>query len=159
MSRGIRAAEPRDLGQIFTLQRASFVDEARIYDTPFVPALDETFDEFTERMQASLTWVAVHDERIVGSVSLRKHDHDVPHIQRLMVAPDCRGQGISSVLLQVVEDHAQAGGHETLQLIVGDLATDNRAIYTHLGWIETSSERLAGFEHVVLHTMTKQLTA
>ena len=31
MSRGIRAAEPRDLGVIFTLQRAAFVDEARIY--------------------------------------------------------------------------------------------------------------------------------
>jgi hypothetical protein len=35
-----------ELGRLrpsFTLQRASFVDEARIYETPFVPALDETF--------------------------------------------------------------------------------------------------------------------
>ena len=108
-------------------------------------------------MHVSVSWVAVHDERIVGSVSLRTYRRGIPSIERLMVAPDCRGQGISTVLLQVAEDHARANGHTMLQLIVGDLAVANRAIYTHLGWVEESSERLAGFEHVVLHTMTKQL--
>jgi len=74
-----------------------------------------------------------------------------------MVAPDCRGQGIASVLLQAVEDAAREAGHRSLQLIVGDLATANRAIYGHLGWTEVASEHLEDFEHVVVHTMAKPL--
>ena len=158
MGRSIRRLDSADYGQVFTLQRASFVDEARIYETPFVPALDETFDEFIARMDASTSWVAAHDGRIVGAISLRTYRRRIPSVERLMVAPDCRGQGISSVLLQAAEDHAKVSGHNVLQLIVGDLAVANRAIYTHLGWTESSSERLPGFGHVVVHTMLKQLT-
>lgn len=157
MTRSIRVATPADLGEIFTLQRAAFVDEARLYETPFVPALDETHDELRSRMAASTSWVATDGQRIVGAVSLRVYRNDVPDVERLMVAPDCRGQGIASVLLQVAEDAARDSGHSSLQLIVGDLAEVNRSIYNHLGWIEHSSERLAGFEHVLLHTMTKEL--
>lgn len=157
MTRSIRLATPADLGEIFTLQRAAFVDEARIYETPFVPALDETQDELRARMAASTSWVAIDDHRIVGAVSLRIYRHDVPDVERLMVAPDCRGQGIASVLLQVVEDAARDSGHTSLQLIVGDAAENNRAIYAHLGWVATSRDMLDGFDHVVLHTLTKQL--
>ncbi|MFT4990230.1 MAG: GNAT superfamily N-acetyltransferase [Acidimicrobiales bacterium] len=157
MGRSIRAVEPSDLGEVFTLQRAAFVDEARLYETPSVPALDETFEDFTQRMASSTSWAAIQGNRIVGAVSLRTQRRGIPNVERLMVAPDCRGQGISSVLMQTVEDTARSAGHQSLQLVVGDLATNNRAIYGHLGWIEQSSERLAGFEHVLLHIMIKTL--
>lgn len=158
MDRSIRLVEPSDLGEIFTLQRAAFVDEARLYETPFVPALDETFDDFIQRMASSTSWAAIQGNRIAGAVSLRTYRRGIPDVERLMVAPDCRGQGISSVLLRAVEDTARSAGHKSLQLIVGDLATNNRAIYVHLGWVEESSEHVVGFEHVLLHTMVKQLT-
>ncbi len=156
-TRSIRSLTSTDYGQVFTLQRAAFVDEARLYETPYVPALDETFEELTSRLEASNSWVATLGERIVGAISLRKYRDGVPDVERLMVAPDCRGQGIASVLLNSAEDHAREQGHEVVQLIVGDLATDNRALYRHLGWVERSTETLAGFDHVVLHTMTKPL--
>lgn len=157
MGRSIRAVEPSDLGEVFTLQRAAFVDEARLYETPFVPALDETFEDFTQRMASSTSWAAIHGNRIVGAVSMRTYRRGIPDVERLMVAPDCREQGISAVLLQVVEDTARSAGHQSLQLIVGHVATNNRAIYGHLGWVEESSENLVGFEHVLLHTMVKTL--
>jgi len=157
VSRAIRRAEPGDLGEIFTLQRAAFVDEAWVYETPFVPALEETYEAFAERMHGSTSWVATNNDRIVGAVSLRTCRIDTPDVERLMVAPDCRGQGIASVLLQAVEDAAREAGHRSLQLIVGDLATANRAIYAHLGWTEVASEHLEDFEHVVVHTMAKPL--
>ena len=157
MTRQIRPAIPGDRGALFTLQRASFVDEARLYETPFVPALDETFDQFNRRHDASLTWVAEFDGRIVGAVSLRDYRPGGPDVERLMVAPDCRGQGISSVLLRVVEDHAHANGVEALQLIVGAVAEQNREIYRHLGWEEGEHTPLAGFEHVILVSMSKRV--
>jgi len=154
----IRQATERDYGEIFTLQRAAFVDEARIYQTPAVPALEESLDELTARMDHSTSWVAQRDGRIIGSVSLRNYRDGGPDIERLMTAPDCRRQGLSRQLLAAAETHAQAMGYAQIQLIVGDLATANRAIYTHLGWTEVSSEAAPGYEHVVLHTMVKRLT-
>jgi GNAT superfamily N-acetyltransferase len=156
-ARSIRPLSSADHGEVFTLQRAAFVDEARLYETPSVPALDETLEELTSRLEASTSWVATLGERIVGALSLRNYRDGIPDIERLMVAPDCRGQGIASVLLNTAEDHAREQGHQVLQLIVGDLATDNRALYRHLGWVQRSTKRLAGFDHVVVHTMTKQL--
>ncbi len=157
MTRSIRQAQQPDLGELFTLQRAAFVDEARIYGTPFVPALDESFNEFATRHAASTSWVAEYDGRLVGAVSVRNYRPGGPDVERLMTAPDCRGQGISSVLLKVAEDHALANGFDAIQLIVGEKATDNRSIYRHLGWVEGAHEPLAGFEHVILVTMSKAL--
>lgn len=151
----IRPSAERDYGALLTLQRAAFVDEARIYNTPFVPSLDETFDELTTRMNETTSWVAELDGRIVGAVSLRNYRDGGPDVERLMVAPDRRGMGISSMLLAALERHAVDQGHHQLQLIVGDLAADNRAIYNHLGWTEQYSHRLQGADHVLLHTMSK----
>ncbi len=153
----IRQATASDHGAIFTLQRAAFVDEARIYGTPFVPALDETLTELIHRLGNSTTWVAEDDRRIVGAISLRSYRPGGPDIERLMVAPDCRGSGIASLLLSEVETHAVDNDVPQLQLIVGDLAHNNRAIYKHLGWVEQSSHRLEGFDDVLLRTMTKQI--
>lgn len=154
----IRLSTDLDYGAVLTLQRAAFVDEARIYETPFVPSLDETLDELAARMRSSTSWVAEFDSRIVGAVSLRSYRTGGPDVERLMVAPDFRDQGISSQLLTTLEKHALANGHTHLQLIVGDLATDNRALYRHLGWVEHHSHPLEGAAHVLLHTMIKQLT-
>lgn len=156
-ARRLRQAEAADHGAIFTLQRASFVDEARLYGTPHVPALDETLEALTERLSRSTSWVAEVDGRIVGAVSLRSYRLGGPDIERLMVAPDMRGQGIASVLLAVAEDHARSLGQERVQLIVGDLAEANRAIYEHLGWRHVSTEPLEAFPDVIVHTMAKAL--
>jgi len=153
----IRPASPDDFGAIFTLQRAAFVDEARLYGTPDVPSLNETLDELTARMAQSTSFVAVDGHRIVGAVSLRTYRNDVPDVERLMVAPDRRGQGISTQLLAHVEDHAREQGQRCLQLVVGAVAETNRAIYRHLGWVDHSIESLEGFDDVILHTLVKQL--
>lgn len=153
----IRSATVQDYGPVLTLQRAAFVDEARIYETPFVPSLDETLDELTTRMESSTSWVAELNGRIVGAVSLRNYRDGGPDVERLMVAPDCRGQGISRQLLATVEEQAIRSGFAELRLIVGDLATDNRALYNHLGWVEQFSHPLEGAQHILLHTMTKRL--
>lgn len=151
----VRIAEPADYGEIYTLQLAAFVDEARLYGTPDVPALNDTIEEFRDRLSTCESWVATDQNRIVGAVSLRYSG--VPYVERLMVAPDRRGEGIGSELLKVLELAAIQAGHKSLQLIVGALAVDNQLIYEHLGWQRTGSFELAGFEGVLLHTMTKKL--
>ena len=150
----IRPAVTKDYGEIMTLQRASFVDEARLYGTPDVPALNESAQELSDRLAKSRTWVAIDQTRIIGAVSLRAYRGD-PDIERLMVAPDRRGEKISSQLLAAAEHAAIKSNIRSLQLIVGDLAVDNQRIYAHLGWHRVSSFQLAGYEGVLLHNMAK----
>ncbi len=151
----IRVAEPADYGEIYTLQLAAFVDEAQLYGTPDVPSLNDTVEEFNAKLSTCDSWVATDHGRIVGAVSLSSSG--APEVERLMVAPDRRGEGIGSKLLKVLELAAIEAGHKSLQLTVGDLAVDNQLIYEHLGWQKTDSFDLAGFEGVVLHNMTKKL--
>lgn len=152
----ITTATSADHGEIFTLQRAAFVDEGRLYQSLDVPALSETLTEFKARLEQSRSWIAVEQNRIIGAVSLRTASR-IANLERLMVAPDRRGEGISSTLLKVVERAAIEAGHSSLQLVVGDLALDNQQIYEHLGWRRCNSFHAEGYQHVILHHMSKDL--
>lgn len=146
-----------DYGSIFTLQRAAYLDEARLYRTVDTPALNETFVQFSARLDGSDSWVATDQDRIIGAVSLRA-DGDIHEVERLMVAPDRRSEGVSTRLMDAVEHSAIDAGLGSLQLTFGDLALNNQSIYEHLGWRRIDSFHPAEFEHVLLHVMTKNLT-
>lgn len=143
-------------GEIFTLQRAAFVNEARLYGTPDIPSLNEEFDDFCARMSESDSWAAFDGNRIVGAVSLRIY-RGAPDVERLMVAPDRRGEGIATMLLRALEDASIESGHNTIQLIIGDAAIENRLIHTHLGWLQVDTFQLSENPNVILHTMNKKL--
>lgn len=154
----IHLAEPADFGEMYTLHLAAFVDEARLYGTPDVPPLNESILEFKERLLVSDSWIATDKKRIVGAVSLRAY-RGVPDVERIMVAPDRRGESVGSALLTAVEQAAIEAGHTSIQLVVGDLAVNNQSIYEYLGWHRTKTYHLKGNEQILLHDMTKELAA
>jgi len=92
----IRSAVPADTGEIFTLQRAAFVDEAWVYGTADVPSLTETLADTEARLAWSFTLVGTEAQRLVGAVSLRSYRPGGPDVERLMVAPDRRGAGLAA---------------------------------------------------------------
>lgn len=153
----IRPAVPGDSGEIFTLQRAAFVDEAWVYGTAEVPSLTETLAETEARLTSSFTLVGVNGSRLIGAVSVRPYRDGGPDIERLMVAPDQRGEGRASRLMDAAEDHARSAGETQIQLIVGELAVLNQRLYRRLGYEVTNRFPLASHPHVVLLSMTKQL--
>ena len=157
MTNLIRTATAADLGELFTLQRAAFVDEATLYGTPDVPALTESIDDFTARHGRSTTFVSERGPRIIGAVSLIRHD-ELFDVERLMTAPDARGSGVASALMTHVDDHLRASGESAVQLVVGERAEDNRRLYGRLGYAETARWASAEFPDVVLIRMIKQLT-
>jgi len=156
MSMEIHKATVEDYGEMFTLQRAAFVDEARLYGTPEVPALIESFDKFAGRLSLSKSWIARDGGRVIGAVSLCSRMAE-PEVERLMVAPDRRGEGIGSLLMKTVERASLDLGHSTLQLVVGDLAKNNQRMYERLGWKWSSTSSLNGNSEVILHTLMKRL--
>ncbi|MDY7104911.1 MAG: GNAT family N-acetyltransferase [Actinomycetota bacterium] len=154
----IDRATVEDHGELLTLQRAAFVDEAHLYGTPEVPALDETFAELDARLRRSHTIAARLDGRgrIVGAVSLRS-DRVPPAIERLMVAPDQRGLGLATRLMAGIEAVARQDGHREVRLVVGEIASGNRRLYERLGY--RYLERSVVFGDVGVWTMAKALPA
>ena len=132
--------EPRDAGELLTLQRAAYVTEARRYGDPELPALTQTLEELREELAGSLAYKAVEGYRMVGAVRARV-DGSVLHVGRLTTAPDRQGRGIGSRLLATVEA-GHGPGVRTAALFTGHLSTDNLGLYARRGYVEQRREAL-----------------
>lgn len=124
-------------GELYTLQRAAFVDEAMAYATPEVPALTETLTGFTSRTRSlDRLLIATDQFRIVGAVGARITDN-VPWLERLMTAPDRRGEGIGRQLVTTTTEHYRDQGFCEVSAVVGDRNPLLRAFYISLGFAVT----------------------
>ncbi len=137
----IRPIAPDDAGEVLTLQRAAFVQEALIYGTPHMPPLTQTLDEITAELEENLGCVALRGSRIVGAVRAR-HDGSLLLIGRLAIAPDQQGGGIGTALLDAVERRGMDAGATVAELFTGSLSEANLRLYQRQGYAE--SERVPG---------------
>ncbi|MCQ4145018.1 GNAT family N-acetyltransferase [Vogesella sp. AC12] len=82
-------------------------------------------------------WLAISEGCIIGSVQLapcgKTNGRHRAEIQKLMVHPDARGQGVAAKLMQQAEAAAQADGR---LLLVLDTDADSLAarLYPRWGW-------------------------
>ncbi|QLD13250.1 GNAT family N-acetyltransferase [Microbacterium oleivorans] len=135
----IRPIDPADAGEVLTLQRAAFVQEALIYDAVDMPPLTQTLEELEAELVGNLGLVAVDDGRIVGAVRARV-DGDLLLVGRIAIAPDQQGSGIGSALLAAVEARGRDAGAGTAELFTGSLSEANLRLYEREGYRE--SERV-----------------
>ncbi len=133
----IRDAARQDAGELLTLQRACWVQEAIANDTLDIPPLRETLDEVEESLSRWSTWVLRRAGRLVGSVRGRlvggPQGECSWEIGRLMVAPDRQGSGLGRALLA----HAEARAPEQARrctLFTGLASHDNLRMYLAAGF-------------------------
>ncbi len=136
---GIRPIEPDDAGEVLTLQRAAFVQEALIYDAVDMPPLTQSLDELRAELEDNLGCVAVAGGRIVGAARARRDD-DVLLIGRIAIAPDQQGAGVGTLLLTAVEQRGRQAGASVAELFTGSLSEANLRLYEREGYAE--SERV-----------------
>jgi len=132
----IRPIEPADAGEVLTLQRAAFVQEALIYGSPDMPPLTQTLEELQAELAENLGVVAVDGARMVGALRARV-DGDLLLVGRIAIAPDRAGEGIGSALLEAVERRGAAAGATEAELFTGSLSEANQRLYERLGYAET----------------------
>ena len=81
-----------------------------------------------------------------------------PHLEVLLdniaVRPDRQGSGIGRRLMAFAESEARRLGHAELRLYTHVAMTENIALYTRLGFVETGRGHQAGYDRVF---MRKQL--
>ncbi|MBE2997274.1 GNAT family N-acetyltransferase [Nocardiopsis sp. HNM0947] len=154
----LRPAGPDDAGELFTLQRAAFVDEAQAFGDPFTLPLTESLDRVRTLLgdPDTLVLCAVAGARMAGSVRLRFLGPGAV-LSRLAVAPDLRGLGIARRLLEEAEERARAHDPAPTSLTLSAGAHDpaQMRLYRSLGLAETSRERIA--DHLVMVHMRKEL--
>ena len=132
----VRLVEPADAGELFTLQRACWVQEQQDNPGVTIPALEESLGDLREWIATDTVLVARSAGRLVGAVRARLHpgpDGDVWDIGRLMVAPDLQGRGLGRALLARIE--AQAPSTATgFELFTGVGSARNQKLYKKAGY-------------------------
>ncbi|WP_194396730.1 GNAT family N-acetyltransferase [Microbacterium atlanticum] len=137
----VRPIRPDDAGEVMTLQRAAFVQEALIYGTPDMPPLTQTLEEVESELHENLGCVALDGSRMVGVVRARL-DGSLLLVGRLAIAPDRAGEGIGTTLLAAVERRGAEAGATEAELFTGSLSEANLRLYEREGYVE--SERVRG---------------
>ncbi len=123
-----------DAGEILTLQRACWVQEALANQTLEIPALRESTDEVEEALGQWHYYVARAAGRLVGAVRGRL-EGQIWDIGRIMVAPDLQGRGLGRALLEHIEAAAPTTA-TTCSLFTGARSKQNLRMYKKAGFRE-----------------------
>ena len=111
----LRQATADDLSKIATLMHESFVEYRSLYTEEAFLATTPTAEQIATRIKEGPVWVAEHNGRIVGTVSVVPRGDDL-YIRGMAVLPKARGLQLGQQLLKRVEDFARAQGHQRLVL-------------------------------------------
>uniref|UniRef100_UPI003FA34E0F tRNA (guanosine(37)-N1)-methyltransferase TrmD n=1 Tax=Nocardioides sp. N13(2025) TaxID=3453405 RepID=UPI003FA34E0F len=131
----VRPAVLADAGELYTLQRACWLQEMEANPGVEIPALRESLDD-VRRGLGEWTVRVVREPstgRLVGAVRGRLDRHGEWDIGRIMVAPDLQGRGLGRALLELVEALAPAEV-TTYVLFTGAGSADNLRMYKKAGF-------------------------
>lgn len=127
------AATRADAGELLTLQRACWLQEAIANDSVTgIPALHETLDDVVAWLADWTTFVVRSHGRLVGAVRGRM-EGDAWDIGRIMVAPDLQGRGLGRLLLEHIQAVAPAAAASYV-LFTGAGSRDNLRMYKKAGF-------------------------
>lgn len=112
-----------------------FYSEWNSFDGRSIAEIEAQLHQNISRDAVPITFVAVRDAAIIGTVSLDVSDlpgfdHLSPWLASLFVAPGFRGAGVGSALVQRVTDFARAKGIRTLYL----WTAGSTRFYERCGW-------------------------
>ncbi|MDX8147087.1 GNAT family N-acetyltransferase [Lentzea sp. BCCO 10_0061] len=129
--------KPGHAGEVMTIQRAAYLQEARRYGAWDLPPLVETLDEIRKHLEDGTPALGAFDgQRLVGSVRSRV-DGERMEVARLSVAPDVQGAGAGRKLLQAISEHAPEAV-KVVWLFTGAESDGNIRFYESAGFVRVS---------------------
>jgi N-acetylglutamate synthase-like GNAT family acetyltransferase len=110
-----RLAEATDAEAIAAVLRAAFGVYRENYTPEAFEAVTPNAEKILTRFAEGPQWVAEIDGNVVGTASL-KTDPEGLYLRSMAVMPSVQGKGVGHVLLQAVNEYADASGHERIFL-------------------------------------------
>ena len=153
----IRRAAPDDSPSIATVLYKSFEGYKSSYTEEAFVATTPTSEELRHRMVEGLTWVAVEDKALVGTVSAVPNGAAL-YIRSMAVIPSARGRGIGESLLHHVQNFAKANRYRRLFLSTTPFLISAIRLYQRFGF-RRSREGPQDLFGTPLFTMGKKLKA
>jgi ribosomal protein S18 acetylase RimI-like enzyme len=151
------AARPRQatVGDLSSIQRLNAAAYAVYRDRMNRPAAPVCHD-YTPEVEAGMTWLigergesCAPGEPPVGVIVLITAD-DSLLIENIAVAPAAQGRGLGRHLMEFAERRAAELGFSLLTLYTNEVMVENIAIYTRLGYRETSRRLVNGYHRVFM---------
>jgi N-acetylglutamate synthase-like GNAT family acetyltransferase len=104
----------------------------------------EDYADVVKRFQVH---VAVAADDIVGVIVMKVTD-EAFYIDNVAVRPSVKGQGVGRRLLCLAEAEARRQGHHSICLATHQLMTENRALYSRIGYVEYDQRTVNGYPRV-----------
>ena len=146
----IRLANPDDRHVVEEIVTAAYVHYVERIGKPPGPMLDD----YVALIAAGAVSVLPEDSGIIVAIAvlLPKPDHLL--LDNVAVRPSRQGRGFGRRLIDFAEEEARRLGFAELRLYTHEKMTENIALYTRLGFVETGRGQEAGYDRVF---MTKRL--
>jgi len=148
----IRCARPADRAAIERIVRAAYGLYVERIGKPPGPMLDD----YTALISDGRVSVLEEADRTMAAIIVLLPEPDHLLLDNIAVRPDRQGQGLGRRLIAFAEEQARRLGHSEVRLYTHEKMTENIALYTRLGFVETGRGQQAGYDRVF---MTKRLDA
>jgi ribosomal protein S18 acetylase RimI-like enzyme len=146
----IRPARPEDRGAVEAVVRDAYSVYLERIGKPPGPMLDDyaaliaqgavsVAEDVNGKIAALVVVIAQPDHLLLDNVAVRR---------------DCQGQGHGRRMIAFAENEAKRLGYAALRLYTHEKMTENIALYTRLGFVETGRGEQSGYDRVF---MTKRL--
>lgn len=142
----LRRAKPTDASALARCVDAAYRHYIPRMGKPPGPMLAD----YAEAIRHHQVWVAELEQRIIGGlVLIPAEDHLL--LDNIAVHPDYQGRGVGRALLDLADAEAWSQGYRTLRLYTHETMTENIALYTRRGWVETHRAHQTGYARVFMH--------
>ena len=141
----LRRAEPTDAPALARCVEAAYHHYMPRIGQPPGPMLAD----YAEVIAHHQVWVAEAARQIIGGLVLIPEE-DALLLDNIAVHPDYQGLGIGRALLERADSEALFQGYGALRLYTHETMTENIALYTRNGWVETHRGHHAGHARVFM---------
>ena len=141
----IRPATAADLPAVVSLVHAAYQHYIPILGGRRPRPMD---DDYTARLNSGQLFVLEETGKTEGVIVMEPRP-DAVHIFNLAVHPNAQGRGLLRQLIGFAETAARERNLPKLTLFTNVAMTRNRAIYAHLGFVETREETSPGGYQIV----------
>jgi ribosomal protein S18 acetylase RimI-like enzyme len=128
----IRAATLDDLTSVKDIVRTAY--------TPYISRIGRApgplLDDYVSLIKTGRIFVAEHNGMVQGILVLIPQK-DAMLLDNIAVAPQAQGSGLGRLLFKFTEHRAIAMGLRSITLYTNESMTDNIALYTRIGFVET----------------------
>jgi len=104
-------------------------------------------EDYAEVVNQFQVHVAVAGSKVVGAIVLKVTDEGF-YLDNVAVRPSVKGKGVGRLLLELADVEALRQGYKSIYLATHELMTENRALYTRIGYVEYDRRVVNGYPRV-----------